>query len=253
MHFIGGGRITKIFLNLFELEKINLNKLSVYDIHPQNLEKLESMFHHVSVSTDISEGTETADLIFIALHPPVIIENLLKIKNLIKKDAIVCSLAPKISIEKISETLGQHDNIIRMIPNAPSIEGNGFNPVSYSDKIDSDHIAAFERIALKFGFMPNVSETKLEAYAVISGMGPTYFWFQLYKLRELGVSFGLTDKEAREAVSYMVKGTLSTMSGTLKKEEVLDLIPVKPLADHEAEILSWYEQNLTALYNKLKY
>jgi pyrroline-5-carboxylate reductase len=100
--------------------------------------------------------------------------------------------------------------------------------------------------------MPVVSETKLEAFAVISGMGPTYFWFQFYKLRELGLSFGLTDKEAREAVSYMVKGTLSTMSGTLKKEEVLDLIPVKPMAEHETEILSWYEQNLTGLYNKLK-
>ena len=100
--------------------------------------------------------------------------------------------------------------------------------------------------------MPVVDEKKLEAYAIVSAMGPTYFWFQLYKLKELAISFGFTESEANEAITDMINGSIKTMFSDLPKQEVLDLIPVKPLGENETEIVKLYEDKLTGLYNKLK-
>ena len=36
-----------------------------------------------------------------------------------------------------------------------------------------------------------MAEDKLEAYAILTAMGPTYFWFQWQELLQIGLSFGL--------------------------------------------------------------
>ena len=103
------------------------------------------------------------------------------------------------------------------------------------------------------GDCPEVVEEKLEAYAILTAMGPTYFWFQLYELEELGKTFGTTPEEAKEGLLKMMKGALKTMTDSgLSPTEVMDLIPVKPLGEEEANIRTMYRTKLQGLYSKLK-
>jgi len=103
------------------------------------------------------------------------------------------------------------------------------------------------------GEFPEVDEKKLEAYAIITGMGPTYFWPQFYKLIELSKFFGLNEKEISESLTKMIEGSLNTIfNSNLDPEEVMDLIPVKPLGDEEKNILNIYEIKLKPLFEKLK-
>jgi pyrroline-5-carboxylate reductase len=37
-------------------------------------------------------------------------------------------------------------------------------------------------------------------------MGPTYFWYQLYELLELGRDFGLSDQELKSGLTAMMAG-----------------------------------------------
>ena len=98
-----------------------------------------------------------------------------------------------------------------------------------------------------------MAEEKLEAYAIITAMGPTYFWFQLYELEELGKTFGMTPKEVKESLVKMVKGTFKTMTDSgLSPSEVMDLVPVKPLGEEETNIRNMYRTKLQGLYSKLK-
>jgi pyrroline-5-carboxylate reductase len=51
----------------------------------------------------------------------------------------------------------------------------------------------------------------------------------------------------------MVTGTVKTMyESELAPESVIDLIPVKPLADEEENIKSIYRSKLPSLYKRLK-
>ena len=51
----------------------------------------------------------------------------------------------------------------------------------------------------------------------------------------------------------MVKGAVDTMfESGLNCNEIIDLIPVKPLANNEESIVNMYRNNLTTLFDKLK-
>jgi pyrroline-5-carboxylate reductase len=98
-----------------------------------------------------------------------------------------------------------------------------------------------------------VEEPKIEAYAMISAMGHTYFWFQVQKLKELAVEFGMDEEEAKDVVSEMLWGTTETLFNSgLSYAEVADLVPVKPLGDVEETIKGYYDQYLKALFGKIR-
>jgi pyrroline-5-carboxylate reductase len=101
--------------------------------------------------------------------------------------------------------------------------------------------------------LPKKKEDKLEAYAVVVAMGPTYLWFQWHELRNLAESFGMSAKEAETSVAEMVAGAVKTLVGSgMSADEVMDLIPVKPLGEEEANIKAIYRARLEPLYKKLK-
>jgi pyrroline-5-carboxylate reductase len=103
------------------------------------------------------------------------------------------------------------------------------------------------------GACPEVAEETLEAYAILSAMGPTYLWYQLYQLVDLGGEFGMTRDAALQAVTAMAAGAADTMTeARLSPEAVMDLIPVKPLAPIEATVKESYASVLSALHAKLK-
>jgi pyrroline-5-carboxylate reductase len=140
-----------------------------------------------------------------------------------------------------------------MIPNAPSIIGKGYNPMSCGASLtEQDRIALFELMS-GLGQTPEVAENELEIYAVLTAMGPTYLWPQLYELQSLAESFGLGSTEAWEALLAMVQGTLATMTDAgLSGEQVQDLIPVKPLGDVQVSWLEAYRTRLSALLEKIR-
>lgn len=59
------------------------------------------------------------------------------------------------------------------------------------------------------GDSPEVAEEKIEAFVVFTAIGPTYLWFQMQALRELAVSFGLTEAEGNAGLKRMVCGARS--------------------------------------------
>jgi pyrroline-5-carboxylate reductase len=98
-----------------------------------------------------------------------------------------------------------------------------------------------------------VEEPKLEAYAIVTAMSPTYFWFQFSELTEIGKKIGLNEEECRTGISEAIKSSVNTLfSSGMSAEEVMDLIPVKPILEHEAEIKAIYNSKLIPLFEKIK-
>jgi pyrroline-5-carboxylate reductase len=237
--FIGGGRITKIFLQAFNNKQIQFNSVFVYDTNAEVLSALKNIFPFIK--TDSLQQISRQDIVFIALHPPAIMETLEKIRTEISSDTIVVSLAPKISIEKIAAKL-QTNNIIRMIPNATSFINEGYNPLCFSGELLTSLGTTFE-----------TAEAKLEAYALISAMLPTYFWFQMKAVGDLGLKMGLNEEEVNSSIHESMLASLNLLyKSGLDFQEVIDLIPVKPIGEHESEIKEIYNNKLWALFEKIK-
>jgi len=251
--FIGGGRVTKIMLEGLKNASVELGNIIVFDPNEENLLKLKKIFPEVTITSEGIEQVAITDVIFIAVHPPMVLDTIEKMKPYVKEKTMIVSLAPKITIEQIQTLLPEVKSIARVNPSAPNIINQGVNPIAFAKTVYADDQAYIMELLGKTGKTFLVDESKIEAYAVICAMGSTYFWFQLQHLEEMGVQFGLEQEEVKLLLKDMMSGTLNTLFfSNLPVEEVMDLVPVKPIGEYEDAIKGFYNEKLTGIYTKIK-
>ena len=249
--FIGGGRVTRILLQAFKNKNAHFSKIVVNDPNLDVSANLKKSFPDIQVDNAFVSASQ--DIVFISLHPPVVMETLELIKGSINSKTIVISLAPKITIAKISSKLNQSKDIVRLIPNATSYINEGYNPVCFPPAFAAKEKQQILDLLSLLGNTFEVPEEKLESYAIMSAMLPTYFWFQWKELSEIGQKIGLTEKESNDSINDTLIASLNLMfKSGLKTTEVMDLIPVKPIGEHEAQIAEIYATKLIGLFEKIK-
>jgi pyrroline-5-carboxylate reductase len=249
--FVGGGRITAIFLEALGGRGLALERVTVSDTSAEVLARLKGRFPAITTTADNAQAA-SRERVFLALHPPALKAVLPALASCVRQDAVVVSLAPVLTLARLSEMLGGFARLARVLPNAPSIARAGWNPVAFGAALSADVRAEIEALLDGLGAHPVVPEETLEAYAILAAMGPTYFWFQWQALRELAGTFGLSAEAADLALRAMLDGAIRTLfDAGLTPEQVMDLVPVKPLAEAEPQILRAYRDALPGLYAKL--
>jgi pyrroline-5-carboxylate reductase len=251
--FIGGGRVARILLSGWKKANALPLNIVISDPNAETLAKLKTDFPVIATVAGDNRPGAAQSVVFLAVHPPAMMVTLAELRGSVSPDAVVVSLAPKFTLGRLAEGLGGHEKLARMIPNAPSILGSGYNPMTFAAGLPVEARQQLTTLLAPLGECPEVAESKLEAYALLTGMGPTYLWFQLETLRELGRSFGLTDADLTPALKSMVCGATRTLlESGLTPAQVMDLIPVKPLAEDESVIKAAYQNRLPALFAKIK-
>jgi pyrroline-5-carboxylate reductase len=249
--FVGGGRITWLLLESLHRKGALPAKVTVSDPDPDALRKVEAISESITCTAD-NEAAARSDVVFLAVHPPALKQVTSQIANELTGTAIVVSLAPKVRMKSLAEWLDGFGRLARMIPNAASIVHRGYNPVSFSSLLSPDKRGSLVSLFETWGRSPEVDEDKLEAYAILTAMGPTYFWFQWLELKRLGIRFGLSEEEIKSALPTMLDGAAEALFASgLPEDSVMDLIPIHPLKDKETSIRDVFEGVLEPLHRKL--
>lgn len=244
--FIGGGRVARILVEGWRRAEKLPERIVVVEPDPEALALVQDLAPEV---TEAGAGDlETCSLVFLAVHPPAMVPALEALEGRLAPEAVVVSLAPKVQSRAIIEALGT-ERVVRMIPNAPSVIGAGYNPVSFGAAIEPQVKRELVELFEPWGEQPEVAEADLEAYAIVSAMGPTYFWYQIQSLRELGISFGLTPQATDEAVARMLGGAIDCLLE--KGPDSMDLIPVRPLQELEPTVIEAYRSKLAGVFAKI--
>ena len=249
--FIGGGRITKIFLEGFKNKNVDFESVKVFEPNSETLDALAGDYPAVE-KAETPEEAAKAKVVVIAVHPPLVMETLDKIAGVVDENTFVVSLAPKITIEKIASKV-KTANIVRMIPNATSYINEGYNPLAFHPAMLKKEKKQIKKLFKPLGKTFETEEHKLEGYAIISGMLPTYFWFQWQELETIGEKTGLSKEEAAKTIRTTLKNAIKLFyKSGLTPEEVMDLIPVKPIGENEEEIKNTLNSKLLGLFEKIK-
>ena len=249
--FLGAGRIARIMLGGLRRAGALPRRILVHDPATAAVHALQASFPGVEIAT-LAQAAG-ADLMLAALHPPALLEALPLLRAALRPTAVLCSLAPRVKLATMRERLGGFARLARQNPNAPSLVGAGYNPIAFDPGLPAEERGGLLALLAPLGQAPVVEEATLEAYAVISAMGPTYLWFQLQALRELAQEFGLDRAGADAAVKAMVEGAAATLLGSeLPPGEVMDLVPVRPLAEDEPVIRAALETRLRAIHTRLR-
>lgn len=249
--FIGGGRITRVFLHGLSNKKAIPKDVKVFEPDIETLNALRTDFPGVVFADSVSEVAEQ-NIVFIAVHPPVVMETLMAIKDSLIESTIVISLAPKITLEKMAGILPTI-KLVRMIPNATSFINEGYNPLTFSSEFQKKEKKQVLKLLKNLGKTFETEEAKLESYAIVSAMLPTYFWFQWKEMENIAIQTGLSAEEAQKSVSKTLKKAMKLYyKSGLSAEAVMDLIPVKPIGENEAEIKGILNSKLMGLFKKIK-
>lgn len=249
--FIGGGRITRIILHAFRNRSVGFESIKVFEPDSDTSARLKSQFPYAEICPS-NIGPAKQEIVFLAVHPPMVMETLNQVKEVVSADAIIISLAPKITTGKIASVLATK-KIARLIPNATSYINKGYNPVSFIETFPEKERKPVLKLIRNLGKTIEVQEEKLEGYAIVSAMLPTYFWFQWKKMEDIALKTGLKPIESRKIIrSTLSRAIKLYYNSGLSYEEVIDLIPVKPIGENEDEIETILDTRLTGLYEKIK-
>jgi pyrroline-5-carboxylate reductase len=251
--FIGGGRVARVILGGWQRAGQMPAEVVVSEPDAAAVEQLKARFPAVRHTLDAPGVIGRMERIFVAVHPPALLDALQPLAGHLRPDAVVVSLAPKVPIARLVRALGGFERIARAIPNAPSLVGAGYNPVAFGPGLGERERESVLELLGPLGACPVVPEEHLEAYAVLTAMGPTYLWFQIQQLRELGASFGLSGEAVDQGLEAMIVGTAKTLFASgLSAQEVIDLVPVKPLHQDEENIRAALKARLSGMFQKLK-
>jgi pyrroline-5-carboxylate reductase len=248
--FIGGGRVARVLVGGWRHAGVSPVEVLVNEPDDSAFARLAELCPEVRRAS--MEEAAAAGVVFVALHPPVLASMMPALRPCLGAQAIVVSLAPKIPLSSLTAGLGTA-RVSRMIPNAPSIIGRGFNPVVFGDGLDAAARQGLSALFAPWGAWPEVQERDLEAYAILTGMGPTYYWYQWQALREAASQFGMSPERADDALRHMLDGAVATLlQSGLTPAAVMDLIPVRPLQSIEESVTAAYGTALPALYAKIR-
>ena len=193
--FIGAGKMgSALIRSILEKRLVSSKNLWVCDKIPEKL----SFFSErgVNTSVKIKPMIKRVDVIFIAVEPQHISKVLEILENEIRSSQLIVSIAAGITTSYIREKLSAEVPIVRVMPNAPALIGEGISAISPSRGTNIDNIRIVKEILEAAGEIIEVPEGLQDAVTGLSGSGPAYIYTLLAGLVEGGIKAGLSKEVA---------------------------------------------------------
>lgn len=185
--------------------------------------KLDMMKERYGIITTTSniEVAKSADIIVLAVKPNKYSAVIEEIKDYIKSDAIIITIAPGITIEKASESFGGSVKIARTMPNTPALVGEAMSAVVFSENMDDSEKSQVISIFESFGRVEMIEEKLMDAIPAISGSSPAYVYMFIEALADGGVLQGIPRSKAYKMAAQAVLGAAKMVLETGEHPGVL--------------------------------
>src|SRR5207237_9525624 len=93
---------------------------------------------------------------------------------------------------------GKRWRIIRTMPNAPMLVGEGMVAMSAGGAANADDMAAARKLFEAAAEVIDVPENLLDAVTAVSGSGPAYFYFLVEQMIRAATELGISAEHARK-------------------------------------------------------
>jgi pyrroline-5-carboxylate reductase len=232
--FIGGGIIAGVFIErMIKSGAVLPENIIASDIKAERLSELKKSFG-INVTEENSKCAEFGDVIFLAVPP-----NQIKIilsedcTNIIDKQMVI-SLAAAIPTWIIESVLCKETPVVRVIPNTPSLIGEGMNPYAAGKHVKEEQIKFVEELLSIFGKTIRLKEDEMNLATALSAVGPTYFLPSIKAMKEFALKKGMNEVEAVRIISQTISGTAELIKETGKDPDELKLMIGTRTIDEES-------------------
>lgn len=176
----------------------------------RNREKMEDVSARTGVAFAESNRACAASsrYLVLAVKPQQFDQVIGEIRDVMKPDQVIISIAPGISTSDLAGKFGGTCRIVRAMPNTPALVGEGMTGVCYdAAQFSGEEQQTIQGLFESFGKMVLVEEKLMDAVVCASGSSPAYVYMFIEALADSVVKYGLPRAAAYEMVAQTVLGS----------------------------------------------
>lgn len=206
--FIGAGNMTQSIVGGMVNNGYPGHAIHVSNPSAAKLEQLQARWQ-VQTSHDNAEVANVAEVIVLAVKPQLMAEVCQDLQARVPhlQDKTIVTIAAGIRLEKYADYLGDSARVVRVMPNTPSLVGQGMSGLlanAHVSSADRDFITSiFQQVG---DTMWLTDEDQLDIFTAIAGSGPAYFFEFMAGLQQAAVTLGFDAAEARRMVEQTALG-----------------------------------------------
>lgn len=164
--------------------------------------------------TDDRSALAQCGVVVLAIKPQVIREILAEFAPFIAPDTVVISIAAGITTEFIAHVFTQTDQIIRAMPNTPSIIGQGVTGISGSPLCSRTSLDRAAALMSSVGAVVEIPESQQNDLAAVSGSGPAYLFYLAEYMLQGALDVGLPRSVAEKLVRETLLGSAALLAAS---------------------------------------
>jgi pyrroline-5-carboxylate reductase len=141
---------------------------------------------------------------------------------------VLISFAAGVPLAKIEALLPAGAQVARVMPNAPSLIGQGMNPVAYGDSLTPKSRELVETVLSVLGATIVVRDEQMNWCVGLTGAAMRSVLPVLEGMTQAGAEAGFTESEARQMAAQVLLGTTGLVLHTnLTFEQIKALTPMQ--------------------------
>ncbi len=189
--FIGAGKMASAIINgLLTSRTYDCEHIIAVEVNDTAAEAARQKFG-IKVYSKAEDAIVNADIILIATKPFVVPDLLLNIKNLIKEQQLIITIAAGLTFEKYESIIGYNKKIVRVMPNTPALVGCGMSALCKNNCATSCDLNTVRDIFSKIGKVITCEEKDMDAVTGVSGSGPAFYYYIINEIAKAGQELGL--------------------------------------------------------------
>ena len=150
---------------------------------------------------------EFADVLVLAVKPNVIGTAAEEIRDVVRAETVVVSIAAGRELAYLGEVLGSERKITRAMPNTPALVGEGMTALCPNENMTKSDLEKVSRIFNCFGRAEVVSEDLMPAVTAVSGSSPEYVFMFIEAMADAAVHQGMERETAYKFAAQTVLGS----------------------------------------------
>lgn len=205
--FIGAGHMgSAIIGGLIHKAIVDASQIYAVNQHQHKTQTVAKQFG-INASANIAELTVVSDILVVAVKPKVIVQALSEALPFIKKDTVIVSIAAGVTLANLEKVLGADKKIVRIMPNLPSLVGEGVSSITPNAKVTEKDLEDIKVIFNSLGKAEVVSEDLIHAVVGVSGSSPAYVFMFIEALADAAVQGGMPREQAYTFAAQAVLGS----------------------------------------------
>ncbi len=218
--FIGAGNMATAIINgILRNQAKKAEDLSVFDLDQGKLALMAEK--GVDTVASCPELAAKSDIVVLAVKPQNYDEVLADIKDSVREQTVVVTIAAGISIEYVRQGLGKNVPAVRVMPNTPLLLGKGATAVCRSENISEDDFKEVYQMFALSGEAVELPESQMNAIIAVNGSSPAYVYLFAKAMTDYAESVGIDRDTALSLVAKTFEGSAEMLRNSGDTPEVL--------------------------------